>query len=210
MARKRGLELDDVVATAVALADAEGIDGLTMARVASALDVRSPSLYSHVDGLAGLRRAVALHAARGLGADMAAAAEGRDGADALRAIASAYRAFAVAHPGAYATILTTPAESDDPEVYAVFAAQLPPIVAALTSMGVGESDAIAVIRGFRSALHGFVSLEASGGFGLPGDLDQSFALMVDLLIDGVQARVRTRGAPRAAANRSQASPRRRP
>jgi AcrR family transcriptional regulator len=190
MARKRGLELEHVVRAAAALADAEGIEALTMARVASALDVRSPSLYSHVDGLAGLRRGVALDAARRLGEAMAAAVSGREGADGLRAIAQAYRAFALGHPGAYATILTTPAEADDPEVYAVFAEQLPPIVAALTELGVDESEAIDVIRGMRSALHGFVSLEASGGFGLPGDLDRSFALMVDLLIDGVLARVK--------------------
>jgi hypothetical protein len=142
---------------------------------------------------------------------MAAAIDGHEGADALRAVASAYRAFATRHPGAYSTILTTPSEAEDPEVYAVFAAQLPAIVGALTEMGVREADAIDVIRGFRSALHGFVSLEASGGFGLPGDLDRSFALMVDLLVDGVLARVRPRRtAPTAGSSRSPASPRRRP
>ena len=210
MARKRGIELEHVVRTASALADAEGLDAVTLARVAAQLDVRSPSLYSHVDGLAGLRRAVALDAARRLGADMAAAAAGREGVDALRTIASAYRAFATAYPGAYSTILTTPAEQDDAEVYAVFAAQLPPIVAAFERVGVDHADVIDVIRGFRSALHGYVSLEASGGFGLPGDLDRSFELMVDLLIDGVLARVRPRRAARAGASRSPASPRRRP
>ena len=188
MARKRGIELEQVVRTASALADAEGLEAVTLARVASQLDVRSPSLYSHVDGLAGLRRALALDAARRLGADMAAAAMGREGVDALRAIASAYRAFATKHPGAYSTILTTPAEKDDAEVYAVFAAQLPPIVTALESLGVDPSEVIDVIRGFRSALHGFVSLEASGGFGLPGDLDRAYELMVDLLVDGTLAR----------------------
>jgi AcrR family transcriptional regulator len=189
MARKRGLELEHVVRTASALADAEGLEAVTLARVAAALEVRSPSLYSHVDGLAGLRRALALDAARRLGVDMAAAAVGNEGVEALRAIAVAYRSFAAAHPGAYATILTTPAEADDAEVYTVFAAQLPPIVTALEALGVAPDEVIAVIRGFRSALHGFVSLEASGGFGLPGDVDRSFDLMVDLLLDGVVARV---------------------
>lgn len=192
MARKRGIELEHVVRAASALADAEGLDAVTLARVAAQLDVRSPSLYSHVDGLAGLRRALALDSARRLGVAMTEASAGREGVDALRAIASAYRAFATRHPGAYATILTTPAEADDAEVYNVFAAQLPPIVAALEAVGVDEGETIPVIRGFRSALHGFVSLEASGGFGLPGDLDHAFALMVDLLIDGVRARVRPR------------------
>ena len=34
----------------------------------------------------------------------------------------------------------------------------------------------------RSALHGFVSLETSGGFGLPVNIDHSFDRLVDALI----------------------------
>ena len=45
-----------------------------------------------------------------------------------------------------------------------------------------------LIRTVRSALHGFVSLEASGGFGLPDDVDASFETLVDVLIAGMLAR----------------------
>lgn len=34
---------------------------------------------------------------------------------------------------------------------------------------------------FRAAVHGFVTLEASGGFGLPRDIDRSFDQMVAAL-----------------------------
>jgi AcrR family transcriptional regulator len=206
MARKRGLEPDHVVRAAVAIADAEGLEALTLARVATALDVRSPSLYSHVDGLSGLRRAVALDGARRLGADLGAAVDGKRGEAALRAIATAYRSFALAHPGAYAAINTTPGRDDDAEVYDTFAAQLAPVVGVLEAMGVAADEVIDVIRALRSALHGFVSLEAGGGFGLPGDLEVSFARLVDLLVAGV----RPQRAPRAGATRSRATPRRRP
>ena len=41
----------------------------------------------------------------------------------------------------------------------------------------GEDDesytAFVAIRAFRSALHGFVSLEAGGGFGMPEAIDDS-------------------------------------
>jgi AcrR family transcriptional regulator len=210
MARKRGLELDQVVAAAAAVADRDGIDGLTLAGVAATLDVRSPSLYSHVDGLAGLRRAVALDAARRLGAEMAAAIDHRRGEDALRAMAVAYRSFAKRHPGAYATINTVPSPDDDAEVYAVFAAQLPPIVAVLEDMGVERAEAVDVIRAVRSALHGFAALEAGAGFGLPDDVERSFTTMVDVLVAGIEGRVRPRRAARPRATGSKASPRRRP
>jgi hypothetical protein len=37
----------------------------------------------------------------------------------------------------------------------------------------------------RSALHGFVTLEAVGGFGIPLDLDESFERMVAALARGL-------------------------
>ncbi len=39
----------------------------------------------------------------------------------------------------------------------------------------------------RSAVHGFVSLEIGGGFGLPLDLDHSFGLLVDSLVAAIEA-----------------------
>jgi hypothetical protein len=39
-------------------------------------------------------------------------------------------------------------------------------------------------RGLRSALHGFVTLEAGGGFGFPLDLDDSYDRLVRTLADG--------------------------
>jgi AcrR family transcriptional regulator len=63
VARTRGVELAQVIEAAARVADAEGLHALTMAEVAAALGLRPPSLYSHVDGLKGLRRAMALEAA---------------------------------------------------------------------------------------------------------------------------------------------------
>ena len=52
--------------------------------MAERLGVRTQSLYSHVDGLDGLRRELALHAVRELGAVLTDAAMGRAGAEAMR------------------------------------------------------------------------------------------------------------------------------
>jgi hypothetical protein len=39
-------------------------------------------------------------------------------------------------------------------------------------------DAVDAIQALRSALHGFVALETGGGFGLPVDIDRSYARLV--------------------------------
>jgi AcrR family transcriptional regulator len=190
MARKRGLRLDDVVSAASGIADREGLDAVTLAAVATELGVRSPSLYAHVDGLAGLRRAMAFDAVAQLDAALADAAANGDGADALRAVAIAYRGFARSHPGLYAAMLPAPTDHD-PALYAAFAAPVTTITAVLASLGASDDDAVDLIRAFRSALHGFVALEAGDGFGMPHDVDRSFDALVDLLIAGVQSRIRS-------------------
>ena len=38
----------------------------------------------------------------------------------------------------------------------------------------------------RSMLHGFVSLEVSGGFGLPREVDRSFAYAIKLIDAGLR------------------------
>ncbi len=57
--------------------------------------------------------------------------------------------------------------------------------AVLESYGLRGDEATHAIRGLRSLLHGFVSLEAAGGFGLPLDLDESFTRLVRVFAAGL-------------------------
>ena len=187
MARKLGLAAEDVVAAAAAIADAEGIDAVTLASVAARLGVRSPSLYAHVEGLEGLRRLLALRAARRMGAALGGAAAGRTGLDALRSLAHAYRRFAQEHPGLYAAAQRAVRPGQDDELYRALAEPVIPAVRGLAEAGVGEEDRIHLARAIRSALHGFVTLEQGGGFGMPESVDESFGRLVELLLSGVRA-----------------------
>ena len=48
------------------------------------------------------------------------------------------------------------------------------------------SDRIDAVRAVRAAVHGFVVLELDGGFGMPDDVDASFAFLVDGLVGGLE------------------------
>jgi AcrR family transcriptional regulator len=192
MARKVGLTLDQVLSAASEVADREGLGAATLARVADMLGVRSPSLYSHVDGLPGLRRRMALDAASRLGDDIGDAIRGRAGVDALTALAHAYREFARAHPGLYAAMLPALSCEDDEEAYLAFAAPVGEIGDVLAGVGVAEGDRVAMVRALHSALHGFVTLEAAGGLGLPDDIEESFSQLVDVVVAGITTPSRRR------------------
>jgi AcrR family transcriptional regulator len=182
---RAGLSTAAVVAAAAVIADAEGLDRLTLARVAAAAGVRTPSLYNHVESLDDVRRRVALLALRDLADALRDAAVGRAGDDALAAMADAYRAYARRHPGRYAATQRAPAEGDE-EMRAAAKGAVDVVLAILRGYGLEGDDAIHAARAVRSALHGFVALEAGGGFGIPVDLDESYARMVRALARGLR------------------------
>lgn len=181
---RAGLSTASVVGAAADLADAEGLDALTLARLAGTVGVRTPSLYNHVGSLDDVRRRVALVALTELGDALRDAAVGRAGEDALTAVAHAYRAYARAHPGRYAATQRAPSEGDD-EIRAAAGRAVEVVLAILRGSGIEGDDAIHATRAFRSALHGFVALEAGGGFGIPVDLDESFDRMVAAIARGL-------------------------
>jgi AcrR family transcriptional regulator len=181
---RQGLDARRVVDEAVSIADAGALDDVTLARVAAALDVRAPSLYNHVDGREALLRLVAMRGVTELGDVLRDAAVGRAGDDALVAIAHAYRAFAHDHPGLYAATVRAPAPGDA-EMLEAAARPVAVLVTVLAAWGLEGDLAVHYVRVIRSALHGFVTIEADGGFGLPLDLDRSFELLVATFIAGI-------------------------
>jgi AcrR family transcriptional regulator len=179
-----GLDADAVVAAAAELVDAEGLHELTLARLAERLGVRPPSLYAHVGGVADLRTRLAVRGARELTAALQAAAAGRARADALHAVADAYRAYAHAHPGTYAAMQRAPGQGE-PEAAAAAAALIDVLAAVLRGYQLHNDDSIHGVRMVRAALHGFVSLEREGGFAMPIDLEESYRRLVETLDYGL-------------------------
>src|SRR5262249_5258937 len=102
MQHKTRLDRPAVIQAAADLADAEGIEQLTLLKLAEYLGIRSPSLYNHVTNLAGLRRDLALLGLQELGERLRRAVMGKAANAAVAALAQAYRAFAKEHPALYA------------------------------------------------------------------------------------------------------------
>jgi len=169
-----------VVYEAELLADEVGLSRLTLTALADRLGVRQPSLYKHVDGMEGLQRNIAVRAKTELADVLGRAAVGRARDDAIEAMSQAYRRWAKEHPGRYVATLRAPTKNDV-EDDAASRAVASVVFEVLVGYNLCDDDAIDATRTLRSALHGFVTLETGGGFGLPVDIDRSF----DRLIRGI-------------------------
>ena len=187
MASRKHIDFQRVLETAIALADEKGLEAVTLADIAGQLGIRIPSLYNHISGLPGLRYQMHVWAVRQLVEQTRRAAVGKSGDAAIVSVAGAYRAFALAHPGVYPLTPRAPTP-DQPELVAAAQELLDIVLAVLEPYGFNDEEKLHAVRALRSVLHGFVDLEAAGGFGMNLDRDESFRQLVQLLVDGLRVR----------------------
>ncbi len=186
---RAGLDTATIVEAAATLLNTEGSEALALNRLAQELGVKTPSLYNHIDGLPGLYRELALLNARALGERFTQAAIGKSGPAALIAVANAYRAYIKESPGVYLASLRSSGTQQpvDAELSAAEEQSVRVGLAVIASFGLAGEDALHALRGLRSLVHGFATLEIAGGFGLPLDLDESFDRLVQMFVRALQA-----------------------
>ncbi|MFF0310745.1 TetR/AcrR family transcriptional regulator [Streptosporangium sp. NPDC004379] len=159
---RAGLSTERLVQAGAELADEVGFDQVTVSALARRFDVKVASLYSHLKGSQDLKTRIALLALEELADRAATALAGRAGRDALAALGNVYRDYAREHPGRYdATRLRL-----NPETAAASAggrhSQMTRAI--LRGYDLAEADRTHAVRLLGSVFHGYISLEAAGGF----------------------------------------------
>jgi AcrR family transcriptional regulator len=181
MPSRRRLSREIVVQTAADMQDANPSTELSLKDLASELGVRTPSLYNHIASQDDLRQEVAIYGANELADRLGNAAIGRAGDDALRAMSWAYRDFVITRPGLHLATQRAP-RADQPELQQAAERVLDMLTRVLEPYGLSQTEQIHAIRALRAMVHGFVSLEQAGGFGMPIDLDESFQYLVEMFV----------------------------
>ncbi len=182
---RAGLNSGAVLATAVALADSDGLETLTVAKLASFLGIKAPSLYNHILSLEGLKDSLTTQGLRSLLDRSRDAMAGVAGQDALEALGHSQRSFAKEHPGLWAAAQLPVAGWSEASQTAANA-YLALLLAVLRGYGVTGDAAIHAARFIRASLRGFIDLELGGGFGLPQNVDASFSTLLKMLDAGMR------------------------
>ncbi len=184
MPSKAGLNKAAVIQAAAALADTLGLEEVTLTALANRLKIRIPSLYNHIEGLTGLRRELALLSLHMLGQRLGRSVMGKARDEAILAIGHAYRGFAKEHPGLYMATVHAPVP-EDVELQEASEEVVQIVLRVLDAYNLQGDEAIHAVRGLRSIVHGFVSLEIAHGFGLPIALDESFQHLLHTFLAGL-------------------------
>jgi AcrR family transcriptional regulator len=183
---RQRLNRNIVVDMAAAIADAEGIDAVSLQRIANDAGVKQPALYRHVTGIEELWKLLALRARQMLAAELRTARTGTTRQDAVTATARAWRRFVQEHPGLYSATDRVPSIGDT-EIERSLQDVIDALVHSLDGYVLTEAQRGHCARSLRSALHGFCVLEKDLGHPEPYALTESLDNLVSLLCQGFAA-----------------------
>jgi len=181
---RQPLDRATVISTAADIADAQGLDRMTLTRVADELGVRQPALYRHIGGFDDLLRSLSLRGREILAQRLTDAAVGLSGDDSVAAVGHAWRATVRDHPGIYAATDRYPC-AGDAELEAAVERVLAVLGHTLRGYDLSDEDRVHAARTMRSAFHGFSHLESGDGHPLPHDPEDTFEHLVQLLCAGI-------------------------
>ncbi len=184
---------DTIIAQARAMIEADGVDKLSVNALATALGVKTPSLYRHFpephpeDNKLGLKtlilQAINQDTETRMYAELYAMFETpASDEDRIVAIAHAYRNFGRNNPVTYGLLYTNTINElrtdQDEAVQRVL--RLQNLIGQIS----GEEDSLPAIRGMWALTHGFVMLELAGQFRRSGDLTEAFEKAIRAYING--------------------------
>ena len=171
--------LEEIVSTGRGLLESEGVDGLTMQKVAAKVGVRAPSLYKHLDGRPELIRLIIESVVADLGVTLESAVGGEDPRRDLAELAWTFRKFAHSQPESYRLIFAAMPDEWRPSP----AVMLEAVDAVLrtSSALVGSERALEGARLLTAWAHGFMMMELAGAFRMEGDVDEAFAFGLEQL-----------------------------
>ncbi len=156
------------------LLESQGPQAVTMRGIAARLGIRAPSLYKHYPDKRALEAAIIAGALRDFGDAMEAALAGE--ANPVRALAAAYRAWALGHPHLYRLMNHGPLPRD----------LLPPgLEEAVARPLLTVFGSVARTRAAWALAHGLVSLELAGRFPPAADVDAAWEEAIQILSPAV-------------------------
>ena len=183
---RAGLDKNIVIEKAAQLANERGLDNISLKIIAEKFGVQTPSLYNHVKSLDDLRKQIMLYGWRQLENRLLLSVAGVSGYDALRSMCNAFYEYAISNPGVFNAMLWYNRYQDE-ESNAATKQLFEILFTIMKPLHISEEKIHHIIRTFRGFLEGYALLVNNGAFGNPASVKESFALSVEIILNGIEA-----------------------
>lgn len=181
----KGLNKEIIVNTAKELIEQESFTAFSMRKLAEKLDVKTASLYTHIESMEMLFTEIGLSALREQRDCLLNAIGEKRGNAAVTVLADGYRCFAAEHAELYKIIMQMPS-GDDAVLKEAAAMTAEPFMQVLGDYRLTEEQKMHWQRVLRGLMHGFVSEAQAGYFShYPVSVEESYRIAVRCMIDGL-------------------------
>jgi AcrR family transcriptional regulator len=180
---QKGIDKNCIISTATSLIEENGYNSFSLHRLAAKLGIKTASLYNHIESLADVNMGIARDAVSKLRKALNdSVGDIQNPGEALMNLAVAYRNYAHQNPELYKVIINLPM-MDGTQMKAIGFEIILPMLQVLSICSKDNIQQIHYARAFRSMLHGYVALEATGYFEkTEADANESFLLMIESFI----------------------------
>ena len=179
-------DLETIIETARLLIERDGVESLSLGKLAEELGIKAPSLYRHIANKNALLHAVIEQTYLNMfqAYDDAMEEPSDDPVDQLVILSLAQRNFAHQNPNTYMLAYTTanPELKSNPDMLLEKAISIQQIMTQIS----GEEKSLPALRGSLALTHGFITLELNGQFRRGGDLTAQFTEIVHAYLRGWQ------------------------
>lgn len=174
----------DVIQTTSDIADKNGLSNVSLKAVAENLNIRTPSLYNHIDSLESLLREVAHKGMKVMNERMVQAAIGKIGDTAIKSVGIAYLNYMIEHPGIYETIqwATWHGTEQTGEIFSNYLSLLKTLI---LSCGFNQTYIDEILNLLTGVLHGYTTLQLRYAFHQPEEVRAALENALDTVLLGL-------------------------
>lgn len=172
-----------VIDTASQIADERGLHNVSLKIIAEKLNIKTPSLYNHIENLDNLLLEVAHKGMRTMNERMERAAIGRAGDVAVKAVGIEYLNYMIEHPGIYETIQWA-TWNGTTETASIFEHYTNLLRTLILSCQLQEDYAEEIIKILTGILHGYTTLQLRYAFENPEQVRENLSNALDIILLG--------------------------
>ncbi|MDN9333396.1 TetR/AcrR family transcriptional regulator [Clostridioides difficile] len=173
-----------VIQTASDIADKSGLNSVSLKIVADKLNIKTPSLYNHIESLTELLREVAHNGMRIMNERMVKVAVGKTGKEAIQLISIEYLNYMIEHPGIYETIQWAGWNGTE-ETATIFNNYLSLLTTLIQSCNLNKDKTLEILNMLTGIIHGYTTLQLRNAFSAPDKVRRELSEMIDTLLVGI-------------------------
>ena len=175
-----------IIETSAVLANKWGLDNLSLKSIADELNIKSPSLYNHIDSLEDIKERLMVYGWKQIETEMIDSAIGTTGYEALKNMCYAFYAYATNNKGVFTAMLWyNKYETEEKKNITLRLFNM--LFKVMKSLNISDDNIKHTIRTLRSFLEGFSLLVNNHAFGNPISIKESFDLSLEIIISGIKS-----------------------